>query len=144
MAGAAARRAGARIARPLWFCLGWLAVGLAVAGAILPLLPTTPFLLVAAWAFGKSSERWRRWIYAQPTFGPILIAWERYGVIPIWGKLAALGAMSASLLGLVLSGRLPLWALSLIGATLAAVGWYIASRPSRPPAEPPLLPKDAP
>lgn len=123
-----------RIARPLWLALGWLAVGLAAIGAVLPLLPTTPFLLVAVWAFGKSSERWRRWVYAQPTFGPLVLAWERHGVIPIWGKASALGAMSVSFVYLVYSGRAPTWALALVGLTLVAVAAFILSRPSRPPA----------
>lgn len=128
-----------RLARPFWFALGWLAVGLGALGAILPLLPTTPFLLVAVWAFGKSSERWRQWVYRQPTFGPMVLAWERHGVIPIWAKIAALATMAMSFTGLVLSGKPPDWALVLIGITLAAVAWFVASRPSRPPPAPPLV-----
>ena len=126
-----------KVARPLWLALGWLAVGLAVLGVVLPVLPTTPFLLVAVWAFGKSSERWRQWVYSQPTFGPLVMAWERYGVIPIWGKASALSAMSLSFGFLVYTDRLPAWALVLIGVTLVCVAWFIASRPSFPPAPPP-------
>lgn len=122
-----------RLARPFWFALGWIAVGLGALGAVLPLLPTTPFLLVAVWAFGKSSERWRQWVYRQPTFGPLVMAWERHGVIPIWGKCAALGAMTVSFVWLAYSDRLPVWALALVGVTLAAVACFIATRPSRPP-----------
>ena len=129
-----------RIMRPLWYVVGWTALALAAAGAILPLLPTTPFLLVAAWAFGKCSHRWRRWIHNQPTFGPLVKAWERHGVIPIWGKVAALGTMATSFVILCLSGRLPLWALILIGATLTAVAAYIVSRPGRPPETAPAPP----
>lgn len=139
-----------RIARPLWLALGWLAVALAAIGAVLPLLPTTPFLLVAVWAFGKSSERWRRWVYAQPTFGPLVLAWERHGVIPIWGKAAAVGTMSVSFAYLAYSGRLAPWLLALVGLTLAAVAGFILSRPSRPPANvdpananPPVPPPEA-
>ena len=124
-----------RLARPFWFALGWIAVALAAAGAVLPLLPTTPFLLVAVWAFGKSSERWKRWVYAQPTFGPMVMAWERHGVIPIWGKAAALGAMATSFGFLVYTERAPAWALALIGAVLLAVAVFIWTRPSRPPRE---------
>lgn len=129
--------------RPFWFALGWLALGLGGLGVILPVLPTTPFLLVAVWAFGKSSERWRQWIYRQPTFGPLVMAWEQHGVVPIWGKAAAMGAMSLSFGYLIYTDRLPLWALALIGATLLGVAWFLATRPSRPPAEPPpIAPKD--
>lgn len=130
----------AKLARPFWFALGWTAVALGALGAVLPLLPTTPFLLVAVWAFGKSSERWRQWVYRQPTFGPLVLAWERHGVIPIWGKAAALGAMGTSFGLLAYSERLPDWALALTGATLLGVAWFIASRPSSPPVEPAPLP----
>ena len=130
--GAAAMRL--RLARPFWFALGWIAVALAAAGAVLPLLPTTPFLLVAVWAFGKSSERWRQWIYRQPTFGPLVMAWERHGVIPVWGKAAAVGAMATSFGLLAYAGRVPPWALALIAAVLLAAAAFILSRPSRPPA----------
>ncbi len=123
-------------AAPRRSALVWVvvAVALAAIGAVLPLLPTTPFLLVAVWAFGKSSERWRQWVYAQPTFGPLVQAWERHGVIPPWGKAAATGAMSVSFAYLAYSGRLPAWALALVGLTLVAVAAFILSRPSRPPA----------
>lgn len=123
-----------RLVRPFWLALGWAAVGLAVAGAVLPLLPTTPFLLVAVWAFGKSSERWKRWVYGQPTFGPLVAAWERHGVIPIWGKAAALGAMATSFGWLAYTGRAPLWALVFLGLILLAVATFIVTRPGRPPA----------
>lgn len=124
-----------RIARPFWFALGWIAVALAAAGAVLPLLPTTPFLLVAVWAFGKSSERWRRWVYAQPHFGPLIVAWERHGAIPRWAKVLAISMMAASFLGLTLSDRLPWWGLGLVGVTLACVGIFIVTRPSRGPEQ---------
>ncbi len=134
----------ARLMRPLWLALGWIAVALAAAGALLPLLPTTPFLLVAVWAFGKSSERWRQWVYRQPTFGPLVMAWERHGVIPLWGKMAAVGAMATSFGLLAFSGRLPPWALALVGLCLLAVSIFIASRPSRPPVPPQISSKDSP
>jgi uncharacterized membrane protein YbaN (DUF454 family) len=130
--------------RTIWFVIGWIAVVLAVAGAILPLLPTTPFLLVAALAFSRSSERWRQWIYNQEVFGPMLIAWERHGVIPMIGKVTAVGAMIMSFSVLTFSGKLPIWALALIGITLAAVAAFILTRPSRPPVEPAALPDTTP
>lgn len=135
MAGTPGR--SSRLARPAWFALGWIAVALAAAGAVLPLLPTTPFLLVAVWAFGKSSERWRQWVYRQPTFGPLVSAWERHGVIPIWGKMAACGAMTTSFGLLAYSGRLAPWALALVGVVLAGAAAFILTRPSRPPAAKP-------
>ena len=112
--------------------IGWTAVGLAVIGAVLPLLPTTPFLLVAAWAFGRSSVRLRRWLYESRWFGPLLQSWEKHGAIPVWAKALAVGAMALALVGLIQRGVVPIWALVLIGVSLAAVSVWIVSRPSGP------------
>lgn len=121
------------VGRLIWFSFGWLMMGLAALGAILPLLPTAPFLLVAAWAFGKSSERWRNWIYNQPTFGPIVIAWEDHRVIPLLGKVAAFVTMASSFAALVILDRLPVWGLVAVGVLLFAVAIYIWRHPSHPP-----------
>src|SRR5690606_41134853 len=73
-------------ALPIWVILlrlaGAGAVGLALAGTVLPLLPTTPFLLVAAWAFARSSPRLDAWLHAHPRLGPPLAAWQARRAIP--------------------------------------------------------------
>lgn len=129
-------RLASKATRPFWFALGWLAVVLAAAGAVLPILPTVPFLLVAAWAFGKSSKRWRAWIYSQPTFGPMLIAWERHGVIPPIAKFAAVLTMLSSFAALTVVGQPPVYVSAILGVILASVAYFILSRPSYPPVEP--------
>ena len=111
---------------------GFLAVGLAALGAFLPLLPTVPFLLVAAWAFARSSERLHRWLYDNRVFGPMLQDWQRYGAIPRWAKLMAVLAMTLAMVGLIQRDALPLWALALIGLSLAGVAAWILTRPSGP------------
>jgi L-fucose isomerase-like protein/uncharacterized membrane protein YbaN (DUF454 family) len=63
--------------------LGWLFTGLGAAGVALPLLPTTPFLLLAAACFAKSSERWHQWLLNSPAFGPVIRNWhERRCITP--------------------------------------------------------------
>jgi uncharacterized membrane protein YbaN (DUF454 family) len=119
------------ISRPVWFAIGWIFVVLAVLGAILPLLPTAPFLIIAAIAFSKSSERCRQWLYNQPLFGPILIDWEEHGVIPRGAKVIALISMTLSYAALLISGKVPVWALVIVGVFLLACGWFVASRPSK-------------
>ena len=119
-------------ARWVMLGIGWAAVGLAVLGAFLPLLPTTPFLLVAAWAFGRSSLRLRRWLYDSRMFGPLLRNWSQHGAIPRWAKALAVTAMTLAFIGLVQRDAVPLWALVLIGLSLAAVSAWIVSRPSGP------------
>ena len=124
-----------KITRPVWFIFGGVFVVLGALGAILPLLPTTPFIILAAIAFGKSSERCRRWLYQQPYFGPLLIAWESHGVIPVGAKILALLSMSLSFLALIISDKVPIWALVIIGIILSGCGWFVASRPSKNPDE---------
>jgi uncharacterized membrane protein YbaN (DUF454 family) len=120
-----------RISRPFWLAIGWIFVVLAALGAVLPLLPTAPFLIIAAIAFSKSSEKCRQWLYNQPLFGSILIDWEEHGVIPSGAKVIALLSMTLSFVALFISGKVPIWALVIIGVFMVACGWFVASRPSK-------------
>ena len=82
-------------ARLGYVALAWLCVALGAAGAVLPVLPTTPFLLVAAWAAGRGSEQLRRRLYAHPRFGPLLVNWQTEGSISRparWTAVIGLGA----------------------------------------------------
>lgn len=56
--------------------LGWVFVILGILGMILPLLPTTVFILCAGWCFSRSSERFHHWLFNHPKFGPLLRAWH--------------------------------------------------------------------
>ena len=84
-------------ARWVYFGLGWAFFGLGALGALLPVLPTTPLMILALWAFSKSSARFQHWLYRHRVFGPPLQRWHEYRVIPTSAKLAAVGAMAASL-----------------------------------------------
>ena len=110
---------------------GWLNVGLGVIGAFLPVMPTTIFLIVALWAFSRSSLRFHSWLYHHPRLGPPLQAWHKHRVIPLPAKLFAVAMMSASLIYVSVyvaeSWLLPL-GLSLM---LGAVAAYILTRPHR-------------
>lgn len=120
--------------RWLFLAVGWTCVGLGSLGLVLPLLPTTPFLLLAAWAFGRSSPRWRRWLRHHRRFGSLMRAWEDHRVIPPWAKGMALVAISAGFAWLVLVREWPLWAYAVTAALLGLVAAWIVTRPSRPPS----------
>ncbi|TNJ19993.1 hypothetical protein CF111_15585 [Aeromonas sobria] len=63
-----------------WFlmALGWLAFATGIVGIVLPLLPTTPFMLLAAALFARSSPRFHRWLLTHRWFGPPIVDWQQY------------------------------------------------------------------
>lgn len=68
--------------RIILLIFGWLAVGLATLGVVLPLLPTTPFLLLAAWCFARSSPRFHHWLLHRSVFGRYLRHWQQHRALP--------------------------------------------------------------
>lgn len=113
--------------------LGLMCVGLGVLGAFLPVLPTTPFLLVALWAFARSSKRLETWLLNHPRFGPRLRAWRRHRVVPLPVKLTAWGSMVGSLTLMTLGGMSPL-AIGGAASVMAIGAVYVARCPSTVPA----------
>lgn len=85
--------------------VGFVSLALGFAGAFLPLLPTTPFILLSAWCFAKSSPRWHDYIHTHPEFGPLLRNWLTDRSVSIRHKIVA-GAMTMiSIAGINLSSR---------------------------------------
>ncbi|MCX7673473.1 MAG: YbaN family protein [Thiobacillaceae bacterium] len=76
--------------------LGTLFLGLGLAGVFLPLLPTTPFLLLAAACYARSSRRIHRWLLAHPSFGPIIRQWQATRTMPRRAKRVALVLIALS------------------------------------------------
>ncbi len=118
-------------ARTLWLCLGVAATGLGLVGAVLPLLPTTVFLILAAFAFARSSPRLHDWIIGHPRFGPAIVDWQTHGSISRNAKIAALAAMALSLLVTWALGAGE-WVLALQALVLVTVAAFILSRPDGP------------
>lgn len=117
--------------RILLLAFGWLCVLLGLIGVLLPLLPTTPFLILALWAFAQSSERFHDWLYHHRYFGPRLRDWHQYRVIPLRAKLLAWGVMAASLSYVLYKGTLPWWALFAAAAFMGFGAGFIFFYPSR-------------
>lgn len=78
--------AGQRI---LYLCLGFLMLALGIIGAILPVMPTTIFIILAAWFFARSSPKFEARLLADQRFGPMIIKWRERGAIPPRAKLYA-------------------------------------------------------
>jgi uncharacterized protein len=119
----------ARLAALLWWrtlALGSLVLG--VLGAFLPLLPTTPFLLVAAWAAGKGWPQFETWLLAHPRHGPVIRRWRERRAVPRSAKWLASATMLASIALLAASGA-PLALKLLVPALLAAVAAWLWHRP---------------
>lgn len=114
--------------RIIWLSVGWIAVGLAFVGLILPIIPTVPFLLVALWAFGRSSERLRQRLLSHPVFGRDIREWQERGAIRRPAKIWASGAMAFSIL-LSLWVGLPAFVVAIQGAILLSVAVFIVTRP---------------
>ena len=86
-----------RFVRGLFIAGGLTCVGLGVAGIVLPVLPTTPFILLAAYCFARASPRLHRWLLDSRTFGPMIREWQTHRAIPWRTKLTAIALMSATM-----------------------------------------------
>lgn len=114
------------MAKTLWLLLAFLSLGLGMAGVALPLLPTTPFLILAAFAFGKGSERWHRWLIEHPRFGPPLLQWQEQRAISRSVKVSASLMMTAAL-AVTIGAGVSRWAIYLQAAVLTAVATFLWS-----------------
>lgn len=89
----------ARWQRPLWLLAGGLSLVVGVIGIVVPLLPTTPLVLLAAYCFSRGSARWEAWLLAHPRFGPVVRDWRDHRAVPLRAKQLATVMMAASSIG---------------------------------------------
>lgn len=122
-----------RVARWIYFGVGWAFFGLGVLGAFLPVVPTTPFMLLALWAFARSSARFHAWLFHHRLFGPPLQQWVRYRVVPLGVKLVACSTMLASTTYLFWRGDMPWFVLAATVALVAVAMGFLASCPGKRP-----------
>ncbi len=119
------------VVRIFWLGAGLFFTALAFLGVALPLLPTTPFLLLAAFCFARSSQKLRDWLYAHKLFGPLLTDWETYGAINRRAKLFAVIALVATpILTYLFGGKL--WVVAVQIPILACSAIFILTRPDGP------------
>lgn len=117
--------------RVFWVSGGGLSVALGLLGIVLPLLPTTPFLLLAAFCFARSSPRLHDWLLTHRRFGPVIHNWTEHRAIPRRAKGMAILAMGGALAISVALG-LRWQILAVQGAVLIVMGTFILTRPDGP------------
>ena len=114
-----------------WLALGFTALGLAILGIALPLLPTTPFLLVAAFAFARSSKRLHDWLLNHQHFGPLIENWRAHGAIGRRTKIISAASMIGVFFLSVIMGA-PGYVLIIQAIVLSLAAAFVLSRPSPP------------
>ena len=120
-----------RAARLTWLVVGLAALALGAIGIALPLLPTTPFILVAAFAFAQSSEKLHRWLLEHDVFGPLIDNWQQHGAISRRTKVLSVGTMAALPVISVVAGA-PAFVVSVQVVVIGASAGFILSRPGPP------------
>jgi uncharacterized membrane protein YbaN (DUF454 family) len=115
--------------RSIWFFFGVISVIIGVVGIFLPLLPTVPLLILAAFCFARSSEKSHNWLITHPKLGPPIADWNNNGAIRPAAKRAATLCVAASLTITIAIG-VPIGAIAIQFLTLAAVMVFIWTRPS--------------
>lgn len=115
------------MSRTFYLIAGFLALGLGGIGVLLPLLPTVPFIILAAFCFARSNEALERWLLDHPTFGIHIRRWRERGAISRKGKQAALAAFAVSSVMALAIAPLP-WSLAPLAAALIGGSW-IWTRP---------------
>ena len=117
--------------RLLLIIVGWTSVGLGVIGIFVPLLPTVPFLLLAAVCFARSSEFFHRWLVSHPRLGPMINGFLGGEGIPRHAKLTAIAVLWISILISALILIPLLWVKLLLVLIGICVTWYLIGLPIR-------------
>ena len=122
---------GSPIVRALFFIAGVAALGFGIAGIFLPVLPTTPLVLLAATCFARSYRPFHEWLIAHRLFGPILREWHEHRSIPYRTKIFAIGMMAGALTVSIVFFIDPPWLKAALAVFGVALGVYMYRLPSR-------------
>lgn len=117
--------------RVLYFSVGAISLILGVIGIVLPLLPTTPFLILSAFCFAKSSQRVHDWLIEHPYFGNTIVEWRKHGVINKKAKIIAMVTIFLTFMISVFLQVAPM-ILGIQFVVLSLVSLFILTRPSEP------------
>ena len=111
---------------------GWLCVGLAFIGVFVPGIPTTIFLIIALWAFARSSKKFHTWLLNHKRFGPMLHNWQTHKVIPYKAKILMVILQISAVVVIHYSFNNYFITIGL-ALTLTLVAWYVLLLPSKTP-----------
>ncbi len=117
--------------RPILFIIAWISFVLGIIGAFLPILPTTPFLILSAYLFSKTSPRFHAWILSLPIAGDGIRDWRENRVIKTRAKILALSMMILSLVVIWSSAKIMLAVQVFVTLILVSVGTFVGTRKSR-------------
>lgn len=138
------RNALSESSRAGYIALGCLFLLLGFIGALLPLMPTTVFLIAAAWAFSRSSPRLEAWLLTHRRFGPTLVAWRTNGAMSRRAKIAACTGKTIGYALFLALAKPPAWLALTVLAVMASVAVWIIRRPAPSTCGPRHLPILAP
>ena len=117
--------------RIAWILTGLVSLALGSLGVFLPLLPTTPFILVSAFAFAKSSDRLHQWLVDHDVFGPLIANWREHGAISRKTKIVSIASMVAILAISTLLG-VQTYIIVIQAVVLSCSATFILTRPLPP------------
>lgn len=128
----------ARWQRMLWLVAGAISLLTGIVGIFLPVLPTTPFVLLAAYCFSRGSPRWERWLLQHPRFGPMVRDWRANRAVPLRAKQLATVMMilGSGWAWWVMPPRFA-WIPTVVCLTVGTWLWRLPTASPRSPRSPP-------
>ncbi|WP_434212339.1 YbaN family protein [[Pseudomonas] boreopolis] len=115
-----------------WWLLAYASLGTGIVGIFVPGLPTTVFILVAAWAATRGSEKLRHRLVTHPRFGPAILDWENHGAVSRRGKwMASLAMAACAAIVLAFVSRPWVWAVSIGPMAVVAIWLWLRPEPPR-------------
>jgi uncharacterized membrane protein YbaN (DUF454 family) len=118
--------------RYLFLGFGHLFLVIGVIGVFVPILPTTPFLLLTAWCYSRGSETFEQWLLNHKHLGPPVVAWRTHGVVRPGAKILAGVVITSSLLWVWINEQIPLVGKIAMTATVIPVLVFILTRKNSP------------
>jgi uncharacterized membrane protein YbaN (DUF454 family) len=122
---------GSPVVRALFLVAGVVSLSLGIAGAFLPVLPTTPLVLLAAACFARSYRPFHEWLIGHRLFGPIVKEWQEHRSIPRRTKAVAIVTMALTLGASIVFAVEPRWLKAALGALGVALAVWLYRLPSR-------------